>query len=169
MWPLQVPASFASTYFDRHCAVFADQSKLDEVNKIYLPQRLHQEDLGQDVTEKIHAYIRNQISGADPGKTLLISHIEKGPAMQMLIPFGLLNASGGDLDMTVECAEGQSELEEKIKGIVRPKAEVYYEDWSLVSGELSDVESDSQSESESEDDNEGKPPSNRLIEDRCWG
>lgn len=144
----------------RHCAIFADEVKLDRLKKIRIPSSLFQQDKSDDVTEKIHTYIRKQIPGSDPNKVILIAHIDEGPASQMLIPFGLLNANGGDLDITVECAATKKELREKIKGIVS-ETQVDFQTWTEISGDMSDMHqaSSSESESESDSDNEDSRPS----------
>ncbi|PHH92519.1 hypothetical protein CDD83_7016 [Cordyceps sp. RAO-2017] len=128
-----------------HCAVFADAQQFEYVDKAYVPRGLFQRSR-EDVTPAIWDYISRNFPGVNPAKTLLISYIEEGPRMQMLIPFDLLNANGGGLQITVECEDSEEKLRDKIKDEVGEGAEVDYGSWRSLSGEFSDVESDPGSE-----------------------
>ncbi|PHH62431.1 putative enterotoxin [Ophiocordyceps australis] len=122
-----------------YCAIFANKAQADKVDKVYIPRHLFQEHLHEDPTPSIHRYLCQHYPRVDPARALLLGYIERGPGLQMLIPFPLLNANGGGLDITVECADGW----EKVLRAIRPlETRVYYDDWTRVNGELSDLDDD---------------------------
>ncbi|PHH72763.1 hypothetical protein CDD82_5810 [Ophiocordyceps australis] len=143
-----------------HCAIFADKAKADKVDKVHIPRRLFQEDLHHDPTRDIHHYIRQHHPGVDPARALLLAYIEQGPDLQMLIPFALLNANGGDLNLTVECADSREKVLQAIRPLVGSTTRAYYDDWARVKGELSELDdnddwdaaSDSSTDTSTQDD-----------------
>ncbi|RCI13127.1 hypothetical protein L249_1281 [Ophiocordyceps polyrhachis-furcata BCC 54312] len=126
------------------CAVFADKEKLKAIPKVVISRQVYQQTLNHDPTMEIHAYIRNLYKDVDPRRCLLIGYIDEGPELQMLIPFDLLDAYQGGLNITVECAssENMNALANKVDIMLDHNVRVNYSSWEGVLGDLSDDEGD---------------------------
>ncbi|RDA93500.1 hypothetical protein CP533_4018 [Ophiocordyceps camponoti-saundersi (nom. inval.)] len=126
------------------CAIFADKEKFKTIPKIIVSRRLYQETRQHDPTLEIHAYIRNLYKDIDPRRCLLLGYIDDGPELQMLIPFSLLNANQGGLNITVECASSRNmdALRKKVDVMLDHSVRVNYSSWEGVHGDLSDIEDD---------------------------
>ncbi|RDA83883.1 hypothetical protein CP532_3376 [Ophiocordyceps camponoti-leonardi (nom. inval.)] len=126
------------------CAIFADKEKLSKVPKIIVSRSLYQETEDHDPTMNIHAHIKQRWPHVDPRRCLLLGYIDYGPTMQMLIPFDLLDANEGGLNISVECASSNNAeaLREKVDVILDHDVAVNYTSWEGVLGELSDYEND---------------------------
>ncbi|RDA94650.1 hypothetical protein CP533_2431 [Ophiocordyceps camponoti-saundersi (nom. inval.)] len=146
---IALDACFDTESTARQCAILANSTQLDRVQKVIIPRALFQSGSG-DPTDVIRNFVRQNYPHVDPERALYISYIEEGPDLQMLIPFGLLNANGGGLNISVECAESENkqELQKKVDTILGQSSStcVNYISWDNVNGELSDVESNAGSD-----------------------
>ncbi|RDA89058.1 hypothetical protein CP532_2269 [Ophiocordyceps camponoti-leonardi (nom. inval.)] len=126
------------------CAIFADKEKLKAIPKVVVSRRFYQQTRQHDPTMEIHAYIRNFYRDIDPRRCLLLGYIDEGPELQMLIPFDLLNAYQGGLNITVECASSgnMDALRNKVDVMLDHNVRVNYSSWDNVLGDLSDDEYD---------------------------
>ncbi|KAI0602097.1 hypothetical protein F4775DRAFT_588915 [Biscogniauxia sp. FL1348] len=109
-----------------YCAIFAEDTGLNNVNKVKIPQSFGGKKLWFGGDAAIDEYIKSVVPSADPNKTMRISKIDgQEETLQMVIPPGLLNTNGGGLAISISCATDINDI---------PSAVVNYDSWTKVFG-----------------------------------
>ncbi|KAJ5052172.1 uncharacterized protein L3040_001931 [Drepanopeziza brunnea f. sp. 'multigermtubi'] len=107
------PARWRATAEEWYCVIEADSKKLEEINKIWIPQTVpgREESLWYDQDEALLDYIESVLL-ADPWRALRFSYVSKYESeLVMNIPIDAVN-NNKVLDLSAKCWKTADELSE---------------------------------------------------------